>query len=30
VADRRAGKTEQKVTVGDSNATANFSLDVPK
>lgn len=27
---RRAGKTEQKVTVGDANATANFSLEVPK
>jgi len=30
VAHRRAGKAEQKVTVGDANATANFSLEVPK
>jgi hypothetical protein len=30
VAHRRAGKAEQKVNVGDSNATANFSLEVPK
>ena len=30
VAHRRAGKAEQKVTVGDANATANFTLDVPK
>jgi hypothetical protein len=29
-AHRRAGSKEEKVTVGDSNATANFSLDVPK
>jgi len=26
---RRAGKAEQKVTVGDANGTANFTLNVP-
>jgi hypothetical protein len=26
---RKAGKKEQKVTVGDANATANFTLEVP-
>jgi hypothetical protein len=26
---RKAGKAEQKVTVGDSNATADFTLNVP-
>lgn len=30
VAHRRAGKAEQKVTLADGNATANFSLEVPK
>jgi hypothetical protein len=29
-AHRRAGKADQKVTVGDGNATANFTLEVPK
>lgn len=30
VAHRRAGKAEQKVSVADANATANFTLEVPK
>jgi plastocyanin len=29
-AHRRAGSKEEKVTVGDANAKADFSLDVPK
>jgi plastocyanin len=29
-AHRRAGSKEEKITVADANATANFSLDVPK